>query len=247
MLVRIQMDPGKPPSTWPQEYYADVDGTEPFIYRIGIGVLKLLDASLIEEPKRAEVKHAIVQLLMEGFIPAFDQLSKIKALVRPPEMNRRQAYEHFMGTLWQGYKNFLPKATREMGFDIGFLFQEAAKFEKGITRFRATHPTVPKDFDGFLRLQKDGWQKTLSDVRNNYREHRKLDWDDVKEFYCVEQAEKFFESAWTAAEDILACLIYNKFPPQFGIREIPLADRNPKYPDRFEFLICQPIDPSAGT
>jgi hypothetical protein len=224
------MIPGKPPSSWPQEHYANVDGTELFVYRLSTGILKLLDASTIEPPQRDEVRHAILQLLMEGFVPAFDQLSNIKALVSPPEMNRRQAYAHFMGTLWQGYKNFLLKATGAMGFDIGFLFQEAAKFEKGITRFRANHPMVPNDFDRFLRLQKDGWQKSLSDVRNNYIEHRHLEWDDVKGYYCVEQAEQFFESAWTAAEDILGCLIYSRFPQQFGVREIPVGQTQPQLP-----------------
>jgi hypothetical protein len=184
---------------------------------------------------------------MEGFIPAFDQLSKIKALVRPPEMNRRQAYEHFMGTLWQGYKNFLPKATQEMGFKTGFMFQDDSKFEKGVTTFRANHPTVPEDFNRFLRIQRTGWQGRLSNIRNNYVEHRNLEWDDVKEFYCVEQAEKFFDSAWTTAEDILACLIYNRFPPQFGLREIPVAERNPSFPDKFEFLIFQVTDPKTLT
>jgi hypothetical protein len=87
------MIPGKPPSSWPQEHYANVDGTELFVYRLSTGILKLLGASTIEPPQRDEVKHAILQLLLEGFIPAFDQLSSIKALVRPPEMNRRQAFE----------------------------------------------------------------------------------------------------------------------------------------------------------
>lgn len=240
MLVRMRMIPGQAPSSWPQELYANIDGTELFIYRLSTGLLKVLDASTVEPPQRDEVRHAILQLLMEGFIPAFDQLGSIKALIRPPEMNRRQAYEHFMGTLWQGYKNFLPKATVAMGFDTGFLFQKAAKFEKGITKFRANHPEVPIDFDRFLRLQKDGWQDTLSNVRNNYREHRKLEWDDVKDYYCVEQAEKFFESAWTTAEAIISCLLCTKLPSQFGIVEIPASKRDPNFPDRFQFVIRQP-------
>ena len=241
MLVRIKMIPEHPPSSWPQERYANIDGTELFVYRLGTGILKLLDASRIEPPQRDVVRHAIIQLLMEGFIPAFSELGKIKGLVSPPEMDRRQAYENFMGTLWQGYKNFLPKATREMGFDTGFIFQSDSKFEAGIGRFVTTHPAVPKDFGRFLQQQRARWQGELSHVRNNYVDHRNVEWDDVKKLYCIDQAERFFDSAWTAAEDILGCLICSRLPPQIGVREIPVAQRNPSFPDRFGFYIRQPM------
>lgn len=128
-----------------------------------------------------------------------------------------------------------------MGFDIGFLLDKNPKFESGIKAFFESNPAVPKDLATFLRNQRTGWQGKLCKVRNEYLEHHNIEWHDVKEVYCVEQAEKFFESAWTTAETILACLIQSRFWPGWSIEEIPVANRNPSHPDRFRFVRLQRV------
>ena len=232
------------PSSWPVVHFADVGTSELFVHRLDIEIPKLLDASSVLEPERAKTKEAIAALVNDGLLPAFLSLRKIRALASQPPLpvlNWRLPYDDFMGTLWQGYKNFLQKATKEMGFDIGFFFQEEPKFDSGIVSFLEKNPAVPKDLGRYLRNQRDGWQGKLRRVRNEYLEHHNIEWGDVKEVYCVEQAEKFFESAWTAAETILACLIQSRFWPGWGIEEIPVADRNPNFPDRFRFIRRQPL------
>lgn len=239
MLHRVHVT-DEEPYKWRVEPYADVDGTELFIYRISMGIPKLLDASTIYPPQRDDAKHAIIQLLIEGFMPAFNHLQKIRTLVRPLEMDRRQAYTDFMGTLWRGYKNFLPKATRSIGFEMGFLFQRDFHFEKGLKSFLEANSAVPKDLAIYLRKERNGWQEKLKHVRNEYVEHTNVEWEDIQELCSIEHAEKFFESAWIAAETILACLLCTKLPPQFGVVEVPVSKRNPNFPDRFQFVLRQP-------
>jgi hypothetical protein len=128
--------------------------------------------------------------------------------------------------------------------EIGFLFQTASKFEKGAKKFLNQHPAVNKELINFLREQRAEWQSILGHIRNDYLEHRKIGWDHVRFFYCIPRAEMFFESAWNTASDILTVLIVSKFPEVFGIVEIPEAQRNPEYPNRFEFILKLPLAPS---
>jgi hypothetical protein len=123
-----------------------------------------------------------------------------------------------------------------MGFDIGFLFERQPRFKKGLKEFMNANPVVVKAFADYLLEQRAQWQNKLARARNDYLEHRKVEWEDVRSLYCIGQAEEFFESAWTVASDILVCLIHSKFPPHCGIEEIPVADRDPAHPDRFRFV-----------
>ena len=230
------------PSTWKPVHYANIGTSELFVHRLINEIPKLVDASTIYDPQRAETKYAITHLVLDGFMPAFEHLRKIRTLAvdRPPELNRRQTYEDFMRTLWHAYKDLLPKAAREMGFEIGFLFQAAPKFAIGLARFVEGNPEIVESFGDYLREQRTEWQDNLARVRNDYLEHRKLDWQDVSFAYYPGQAEAFFTRAWTAASDILVVLIVSKFPPMFGLEEIPVSERAPEHPDRFRFVLLKP-------
>src|SRR6202035_5455441 len=116
---------------------------------------RLLDASMILAPQRAQAKIAISTLALEGFMPAFEHLRKIRtlAVVQIPEMNRRQLYEDFMRTLWHAYKDLLQIVTREMGFNIGFLFERQSRFEERLKEFMDDNPTVARAFSDYLLEQ----------------------------------------------------------------------------------------------
>jgi hypothetical protein len=237
------------PSTWKVARVADIGTSELFVHRMAIEIPKLLDASTIREPYRAKTKGAIGRLKMDGFMPAFEHLRSIRAnaVDQPVELKKEQVYADFMRTLWHGYRDLLPKAADEMGFDITFIFRKASEFEKGLTAFLNHHPAINefvKLFPDYLRQQRATGQNDLARVRNDYLEHRKLEWEDVRHAYCVAKSEMFFERAWTTASDILVVLIVSKFPPRFGIAEIPVAERNPKWPDQFKFVLRQIKTPS---
>lgn len=229
---------GREPPSWKVEHYANIGTSELFVFRFAIEIPRILDASLIMGKERDDAKEVITTFLLEGLTPAFAHLRTIRkhTSAPPPLMNRKQAYEDFFRTLWHAYKDLFQKAIRGMGVEIGFLFQSEANFEKGLK----SHNVGP-DVADHLRQQRIDWQNDLSRIRNDYLEHRKPIWEDIKRFYCVEAAEKFFEGVWTTAEEILIGLMQSRFPPMCGLREIPIDKRDPKYPLRFEFVTSIPL------
>jgi len=233
-----RVTPGKGhPSTWKVEHYASVGMSELFIFRFAEEIPRILGASLIQGKERDKANQSINLFLLEGLTPAFEHLRTIRkhAAEPPPLMNRKQAYEDFFRTLWHAYKDLFQSAIRGMGFDIGFLFRPDNEFEKEAKK------SFDPEFVSFFRQQRADWQNDLKRVRNDYLEHRKLDWKDVKRFYRVEAAEKFFEGVWTTAEEIFIGLIESRFPPMCGIREIPVEKRDPNYPLRFGFVTSVPL------
>jgi hypothetical protein len=243
-LYRAIPQGGVPPSKWKIVHYANIGSSELFVHRFG-ELPKLLDASRIFDPHRSKGKAAMWDVLTDGFMPAFEHLRNIRAHSSEPtpELNRKQAYEDFMRTLWHAYKDLMPKAARELGFEVGFLFQQDQQFEKGLRKLLGKHSALRIDLGEFLREQRDGWQGTLQRIRNDYLEHRKLEWTDVSQFYSVWYAEAFFDAAWNAATDIFAVLIASNFPPMIGIAEIPEAQRDPNRPDKFAFVFKQALTP----
>jgi hypothetical protein len=232
-LYRVRMNKGEP-SSWKVEHYANIGSSELFVFRFAIEIPRILDASLIQGKEREQVKLGISVFHTEGLVPAFEHLRKIRRHVSetPPLMNRKQAYEDFFRTLWHAYKDLFQSAVRGIGFDIGFLFKSDGEFEKGLQ-----NSNTGSDFADYLRQQRADWQNDLKRVRNDYLEHRKLDWEDVKSFYCVEVAEKFFTGVSITAEEVLIGLIHNRLPPICGIVEIPESERDSNYPLRFQFVL----------
>jgi hypothetical protein len=230
--------PGEP-SSWKVEHYANVGTSELFVFRFAIEIPQILEASLIMGKERDEAKEAITTFLLEGLTPAFEHLRTIRkhASEPPPELNRRQAYEDFIRTLWHAYKDLLKIAVRRLGFDIGFLFQNDQNFEKGLQSFLKDHPEVNPELGDYLKHERSQWQNELGRLRNDYLEHRKLDWEHVKSAYRVDIAERLFQSVWTTSEDIFVCLVHSRFPDHSGIVEIPESKRDHNYPLRYQFVL----------
>ena len=90
-------DNGKEPNEWKVVHYANVGCSEEFVEQFSGEFLELIDASSIFDPERQELKEAILTILMEGLIPAFEHLRKIRASVGQeiPVLNRMQLYEDF--------------------------------------------------------------------------------------------------------------------------------------------------------
>jgi hypothetical protein len=83
---------------------------------------------------------------MEGLMPAIEHLKKIRSSIRQeiPVLNRMQLYEDFSRVLWHAYKDLMPRATILLGFDLGFLFQNEANFEKWVIEFNGNHPSLTR-------------------------------------------------------------------------------------------------------
>lgn len=245
----IKAEQDKEPNEWKVTHFAGFGTSEEFVETFTGEILELVDASLIFGAEREAIKNAIMILVTEGLMPAFEHLRKIRlSIANPvPEMNRRQLYEDFARVLWHAYKDLFPKAVLLLGFDIGFLFQKQADFEKGLAKFVSSHPSLILDVPELLRRQRTNWQQALSSFRNDFLEHRKADIADFADFYQPKTAEMLFGHAWRTMAELFPPFIEAHFAPTCSIMEIPMNERDPKRLRRWRFFQCEPVERSSFT
>jgi len=232
-------DSGGEPSSWKITHFANISGSEEFLVQLVMEMPEIVDASTIYEPERQMLKEAILAISVDGLMPAFEDLKKIKASVsqKIPELNRRQLYETFAIELWRSYKDLMQRAAKLMEPEIGFLFQEDSNFEKGLIKWGQKQPDVARAVAPYLRKQRTTWQNELCTFRN-YLEH-KNDTDPAvyEDRYAPAHAEMLFEAVWRATADILAILVSLHLPDGTVLIEIPLEQRQPLRLRRFCFAV----------
>ncbi len=152
---------GKEPNQWPQEIFSSVGTNDEFVWQF-VEFMGYIGAARFSEAQKSNIKKAIMTVLVEGLLPTYEHLRLIRAFngKQIPLLNRRQHFEDFTSALWRAYKTLTPKATKLLGFDIGFLFQDTANFESGATAFSAAHPNHAHVIE-YLRTQKANWQDEL--------------------------------------------------------------------------------------
>jgi hypothetical protein len=131
-----------------------------------------------------------------------------------------------------------------MGFDVGFLFQNDATFQKGLTAFVSAGPKGLAPLDPYLRAQRDKWQNELARFRNFLEHKSHTNPSAFSSRYEPSHAEGLFEAAWQAIAEVLAALISTHFPPGVTLVEIPPEQRNAALPRRFGFAV-EGIPPSG--
>ena len=239
----VKAEDGKEPNEWKSVHFANIGTSEEFIEVLTGEILELVDGSQIFLERDA-VKGAIMTVVMEGLMPAFEHLKKIRlSITNPmPEMNRRQLYEDFSRTLWHAYKDLFPKAVQLLGFKIGFMFQDDEKFEKGLSKLTTEHPSLILDVPELLRRQRANWQAALQFFRNDFLEHRKVEAAEVADFYKPGTAEILFDHAWRTMAELFPAFIEAHFPPNWSIMQIPVEQRNPAHPRRWRPFPCETAD-----
>ncbi len=128
----------------------------------------------------------------------------------------------------------MPKATKLLGYDLGFLFQKPPDFRKGIIAFRETHPSRSAVLDNLLS-QKVNWQDGLAAFRN-FVEHRGASPEVFAEYYKPEMAEFLFDAVWRTLADTISVFIASHFNGPFAIEEIPASERDTNHPRRFRWV-----------
>lgn len=227
---------GLEPHKWPVVKMADVGADEPFVQGI-LDLLPIVDAGTIYEPERQQVKEAITSILMDGLMPAFLELQRIRASVGQdmPLMNRLQPYEDLSRKLWKSYKDLMEKAARSMGFKIGFLFGYQKKFCKGLKEFRRENPRVRVGFEEFLEKTREEWQNDLAKFRNTWLEHQRGDNRRFKKFYTPEDAEALFTLVWQTIVDIMPLLLELRLWEGWTLIERHPDDPGPIWGQRFRY------------
>jgi hypothetical protein len=222
------------------EKYADFGTSEPWLARIMMGLPRLVNV-VPAFVSRREAFQAALGETHEALAMAFNDLRRIQQLARDdsvPALDRTKAYENLYGHLWQAYKDRFQKLMRALGYEVGFLFQNDAAFEKGAAKFLEQHPELA-DLVEMMRRDRADFQKRLGEYRNDYIEHRK-DFDPklFEALHSPGVAEVMFYNAWQAIEDNVALLVQALLPPQIQLVDIPEADRDPGAPERFQFAIA---------
>lgn len=234
-VYRVEPKPGEEPYKWKVEKFAEIGWDETFVRHI-TELCTVLNATLIEGKQREEVNNAIMTILMDGLLPAFGELRKIRAFdgKQLPIMDRREFYHDFCRKLWKAYKDLTQRAATEMGFDIGFLFQEDKGFAKGLKKFQANYPNVRPELGRSLEEARRRWQNELRQFRNTFLEHQDADPKHFAKFYQLGYIESLFKEVWNTIVDLLAVLLESRLPHGTKLA-LPDLNKNPKWPNRFVF------------
>jgi hypothetical protein len=185
--IVVTDDDGREPNAWPKQVFSSVGTNDEFVRLFADEFMELMGATAILEPRRQQIKDALMVVLVEGLLPAYEHLREIRASAghQIPVVKRRQQFEDFTSALWRGCKTLMPKAGKLLDFDLGFLFNEDAEFEKGVIAFNTAHPGEANVPD-FLRLQRANWQQGLKTFRNEFIEHRGADREQFAQYYKLE-------------------------------------------------------------
>lgn len=120
---------------------------------------------------------------------------------------------------------------RELGFDIGFIFQDDKNFEKGSEKFVEAHPNAA-DFIDVARTDRKLWQNQLATHRNALhsgdRRNEKHDLDNPAD------ARMIFNNVWQAIEEDFAYLGEKVMDEAWMLVEVPEEQRDETIPVRFK-------------
>ena len=228
------------------EFFSDIGTGNPFVARIGLGLIDILNSTNFRERKK--INDAIFEILFEGLMPAFISLRELRKFEtqgakggRVPIITINKSYYNLYNNLWVAYKDGMQRVVKLLGFDVGFLFQKENQFKQGCENFLKQHPNVNQAFTKMLADVRKSWQNILSTIRNYYLEHKILDIKKVERFFTIENAELLFCNCWQAIEMILVILLRTGMPLDKGIdiAEIPEKERDPDCPKRFRFVMTK--------
>jgi hypothetical protein len=233
---------GQPPKQQFQvRHFADFGASEEFVLPV-LDLIEILNGTMIFDPQRNEVAGSIGAIASEGLSAAFLDLRNIRSSVGQdlPMLNHFQMYEDFYGKLWRAYKEYMQRAVKTMGFDIGFLFQKDAQFETGLKAFRENTPTAPSALEGFLREVRRLWHTELADFRNTIVQHPDADRAQFQKFYNPQFAEALFREVWRTIVEILGMLLELRLPAGVYLEWQGWNDLGPRWQKRFRWQLGTP-------
>jgi hypothetical protein len=164
---------------------------EEFVELFSDEFMELIDSSGLQGAARDELKEAILAILTDGLLPAYERLKEIR--VGAPA----KVYDDFSRDLWHAYRDLMPRAALLLGFDLEFLFQKESTFKKGVVAFDMDHPAlIAPNLGGFFRRQRMGWQSNLARFRNQFLEKVEENPAKFAAFYEPQNAEMLFSLTW---------------------------------------------------
>jgi len=145
--------------------------------------------------------------------------------------DQQAEYVAFYNSIWWAYKDRFQLFMKELGFDIGFIFQDDKNFEKGAKKFVEDHPNA-SEFIEVARNDRKIWQNQLAIHRNALhsgdRRNEKHDLDNPAD------ARMIFDNVWQAIEEDFAYLGEKIMDEAWTLVEVPEEQRDETIPVRFK-------------
>lgn len=203
---------------------------EPFVVRVWIQTTEIL--KFISLPNKNEIEFRFDRVVEQLDI-ARVHLGRIegKNFHKLPTFDQQAEYVAFYNSIWWAYKDRFQLFMKELGFDIGFIFQDDKKFEKGATKFVKDHPNAT-EFIEVARTDRKLWQNMLASHRNALhsgdRRGETHDPDNPKD------ARMIFDNVWQAIEEDFAYLGEKVMDEGWTLVHVPEEQRDETIPVRFK-------------
>lgn len=224
-----KMYSGNLPPGFKLQLAANFGTEEAFVVRAWIQIKDILKHM---NPVNADESDFRLDRVVEQLNIARIHLGRIedKAFHQQPTFDQQAEYVAFYNSVWWAYKDRFQLFMKELGFDIGFLFQNDKKFEAGLKKFLEDHPNATQ-FANVARDDRISWQNTLATHRNNMhtgdRRNEKHDMDNPKDARIV------FDNVWQAIEENFAYLGEEVMSEGWTIAHVPEDQRDKTVPKRF--------------
>ena len=189
--------------------FTDFGTSEPFVARISLGLIDLIEALDMNKEQKQSIKNNIFETFRE-LSKAFISLREIQdSNIRKKEfviINQEKNYSDLYNYCWTAYKDRMPKISDCLGIYIGFIFQNEDKFQISAKNFIEKHPHIGEEFIKMVKNDRDSWQNVLNKFRNHFLQHKKSKLEDLKEidyYFNPEVALLTFNNCWQAIEEIV--------------------------------------------
>lgn len=224
-----KMYTGNLPAGFSLNLAANFGTEEDFVVRVWLqlsDIMKYMDVTNREE---AEFRFDRV---VEQLSVARTHLGRIedKSFSQLPTFDQQAEYIAFYNSVWWAYKDRFQPLMKDLGFDLGFLFQSETNFEAGLKKFLEDHPDAI-DFAKVAREDRAGWQNKLATHRNNMHSG-----DRRKQEYDLDNpvdARTIFDNVWQAIEENFVYLGREVMDKDWTIAYVPEDQRDETIPKRY--------------
>jgi hypothetical protein len=265
--MRVRRDPGR----FIVQKLADEGASSPFMARIMMGVMRLRDA-VFPEPASREEFDKLYEYVTSALFNARDASQKIGELwegharkVTTGEIVRHQGQhihiaenidrdlrtevESFLNAATRAFKTGMQNLGKELGVDVGFLFQQQGTFEKGLAALKQNDP----DLAEYLRETRV-WSEPLMESRIDL-EHGtwvlpRIAYRPVgggmevgEPLVAGKPVSEFvsfsFDRLTCFVEEFTCHCLQRRMPAGITITEIALAERPAEAPERFRVTLAE--------
>jgi hypothetical protein len=255
-------------ASWTVKKVADEGSASPYIARLFIGILRLRDQAFApaNRSKFDQAYELVTRSLDSARMAAREYVAfwnKHRAQIEDGSIVKvthgnmhvsetvdkqlRQNANSFLNAATRTLKKGMQSLVRDLGVELGFLFQKQVAFDTGLAVLRQQDPLLA-DFI----LDSRTWTEKLISARNAV-EHEDWMLADVKyersETGVValepliqgESASEFidvnFDHLLCFVEDVTAYCLQNKLPTDLALSETPIPERRADMPERFRLTL----------